>query len=238
MSELRDAAQDLLDYYDRLAAKFGRIAEYKAVKVKVDRLRKALDNPTEDDVENILDNIGEVNKMLNGEQQAEKTIAEIDEVLGGGADEFIWPPGKTRAESIKKLLDDYQHQHDLRQKYEAQVRELNERQERLETGNGMLEEELTGTREQLGKYKSSYETCDRERGVIHRDLGDLKKTVLYLQVLLPQLKEQGDVTSVGWVEGALDEGEQPHTSPEAEERLAKIKELVEASNEEKTDDVL
>ena len=68
MSELRDAAEDLLKYYDKLATKFGRIAEYKAVKVKVDRLRKALDNPQEDDVENILDNIVEVNKMLKGDR--------------------------------------------------------------------------------------------------------------------------------------------------------------------------
>ena len=51
MSELRDAAQELLDYYDRLAAKYGRIAEYKAVKVKIDRLRKAL---AEDEVEAVL----------------------------------------------------------------------------------------------------------------------------------------------------------------------------------------
>lgn len=134
MSELREAAQELLDYFDSIRPKYGSLTIFQEVGERVDKVRKALDNPTEDDVENILDNIVEVNKMLNGEQQ-------------------------------------------------------------------------------------------------------VKKTVLYLQVLLPQLKEQGDVTSVGWIEGALDEGEQPHTSPEAEERLAKIKELVEASNEEKTDDV-
>ena len=75
---------------------------------------------------------------------------------------------------------------------------------------------------------------------LEKDLAAAQATVLYLQVLLPQLKEQGDVTSVGWIEGALDEGDQPHTSPAAEERLAEIKELVEASDtmdaEEEKDD--
>ena len=52
MSELQDAAQDLLSYYDGLAAKYGRIAEYKAVKQRMDKLRKALEGDKfEEDVE-------------------------------------------------------------------------------------------------------------------------------------------------------------------------------------------
>jgi hypothetical protein len=42
MSELHEAAQDLVDYYEGLAKKYGRIAEYKAVKTRMDRVKKAL----------------------------------------------------------------------------------------------------------------------------------------------------------------------------------------------------
>jgi len=222
MSEMREAAQELLDFYDSLKAKYGRVAEYKNVGKKMERLRKAV---AKGDSLELQAAMKAGLKQAEELGQAKKTIAEIDEVFGGGADEELWPPGKTRAEAIAQLikrLDDYQRQHDLRQKYEAQVRELNERQKRLEAENE--------------KLKSSYEACDHERGVVHKDLGNTKKTILYLQVLLPQLKEKGDVATAEWVEAAFDEGEQPHTSPEAEERLAKIKELVEASNEV-TDDL-
>lgn len=49
MSELHDAAQDLVDYYDGLAKKYGRIAEYKAVKTRMDRVRKALEEEKAED---------------------------------------------------------------------------------------------------------------------------------------------------------------------------------------------
>jgi hypothetical protein len=42
LSELRDAAQELLDYYDSLKAKYGRIAEFKAVGRSMERLREAV----------------------------------------------------------------------------------------------------------------------------------------------------------------------------------------------------
>jgi len=39
------------------------------------------------------------------EHKTQKTaIAEIDDALGNGADESLWPPGSTRAEAIKKLV--------------------------------------------------------------------------------------------------------------------------------------
>lgn len=44
MIELHEAAQELVDYYDGLVTKYGRIAEYKAVKTKMDRVKTALAN--------------------------------------------------------------------------------------------------------------------------------------------------------------------------------------------------
>jgi len=42
MSEVREAAEELLKYFDKLGQKYGRVAEFKAAKPKIDRLRKAL----------------------------------------------------------------------------------------------------------------------------------------------------------------------------------------------------
>jgi len=42
-----------------------------------------------------------------------KTLEEIDAALGNGIDEEIWPPGKTRGECVKALVDHYYQNENL-----------------------------------------------------------------------------------------------------------------------------
>jgi hypothetical protein len=112
---------------------------------------------------------------------ASDQLAEIDDALGNGADEELWPPGLTRAEAIARLVPLRQDQADAASDFPVPLPEPGTDMAKLLTANVLLkgenarlrttksaqrvnelERELQQTRHELGLCRQAGKNADKE----------------------------------------------------------------------------
>lgn len=87
---------------------------------------------------------------------AHEVIAAIDEVLGNGADEYLWPPGMTRAESIRLMKQRGAADRQMAERASREAQRLTGELTRL-TGRLDLLEPLVGAAEAFRKAADDYD---------------------------------------------------------------------------------
>ena len=75
-----------------------------------DAIRDAMDGPWYEMTEEERDKANKLgpeywNQYKKPLKVAEETVAEIDDALRAGADEELWPPGKTRGEAVAAIIE-------------------------------------------------------------------------------------------------------------------------------------